>query len=255
MRSAGQVVDRLAEPAAWISQCATAERTRCNIEALICRFDEWVWRFEASGLFTGPSVHFHERALQRRRGHRSAAALLTDDLFLEYVYAVLPAWGNYRMDCPPGAVTEFSLLVASLRSAAPTIEQLWPLSLRTLPPDRVPEVGRLLWQVITSIRACTSEVGLAAGSMVLHHVLPDLIPPMDRKYTVRFFAARNALAGGTDLAFLEWFPYLVEIGHRCGGVIDAVAGREGYMATGPAKIIDNAIIGFVQAHDTQPYAW
>lgn len=231
------------------------DRTRTNVEDLICRFDEYVWRFEASGLFTGPSVHFHERAIQRRRAHNGAAGLLADDLFLEYVYAVLPAWGNYRMEGHDAEVTEFSLLVASLRSALPLIEELWPLSLLTLAPDRAWAAARLLWMVIGSIRASTPEAGMAAGSIALHHVLPDLVPPIDRRYTPRFFAGQGGLAADEERAFLDWFPYLVEIGHRCGNVIEAVAGSGGYMATGPAKIIDNAIIGFVQAHDTQPYAW
>ncbi len=249
-----QVADRPAFAAGWVSGSVTPEGTRGNIEALVRGFDEYVWRFEASGLFTGPAVHFHERAIQRRRCHCSAASLLADDLFLEYVYAVLPSWGTHRMDAFPAQVTEFSLLVASLRSAAPAIEQLWPLCLRTLSPEDVPAVSRLLWRVIASIRASTPDTRIVAGSTALHHVLPDLIPPIDRQYTFRFFAGRNTPVYGDEQAFLEWFPHLVEIGHRCSGAIDTAVSRAGYMATGPAKMIDNAIIGFVQAHDSRPYA-
>jgi hypothetical protein len=34
-----------------------------------------------------------DRAIERRRRHKTAVELLGDKRFLEYVYAVLPAWG------------------------------------------------------------------------------------------------------------------------------------------------------------------
>lgn len=52
-----------------------------------------------------------------------------------------------------------------------------------------------------------------------------------------------------QLAFLEWFPYLAEIGQRCRASIVATIGPAD-MATGPSKMIDNAIIGFMLAKDT-----
>jgi hypothetical protein len=69
---------------------------RVNVEALVGDFDGHLRRFEASGAFSGPSVYFHERATERRRLHATAASLLADQLFLEYVYAVLPSWGMHR---------------------------------------------------------------------------------------------------------------------------------------------------------------
>jgi hypothetical protein len=43
------------------------------------------------------------------------------------------------------------------------------------------------------------------------------------------------------------FPALVEIAERSQQAIDRALGRGGVMATGPTKVIDNAIIGFMQA--------
>ena len=72
------------------------DRARTDVEALVSDFDDWVRRFEASGAFSGPSVYFHEQAIARRRLHTTAASLLADQQFLEYVYAVLPSWGMHR---------------------------------------------------------------------------------------------------------------------------------------------------------------
>jgi hypothetical protein len=46
------------------------------------------------------------------------------------------------------------------------------------------------------------------------------------------------------------FPDLVEIAERSRKAIDRALGRGGVMATGPTKVIDNAIIGLMQARNT-----
>jgi hypothetical protein len=194
-------------------------------------------------------VYFHERAIERRRLHGSAESLLRDVQFLEYVYAVLPSWGMHRMGPLAAKVTEFSSLVNSLRSVQSAIEELWPLDITRLDPADVPEVAAKTWHVIAAIKASTSETQIVAGSKTLHHLLPDLVPPIDRQYTFRFFTGQKAVSSGDKQAFLEWFPYLAEIGRRCRSSIDSAVARGAVMATGRAKLIDNAIIGFMLRQD------
>jgi hypothetical protein len=155
----------------------------------------------------------------------------------------------HRMGSQAAKVTEFSQFAASLRSAVPVIDPLWPLDITRLDPADVPGVVRRGWQVIAAIRASASETQIVAGTKTLHHVLPELIPPIDRQYTFRFFTGQKQIPAGDQRAFLEWFPYLAEIGRRCRGAIEIAINRGGPMASGPAKVIDNAIIGFMQAQD------
>lgn len=68
-----------------------------RVRALIDRFPEYVDIFERSEAFPGPSLYFHEKAIQRRRGHPDARSALKDDCLHEYIYAVLPSWGMHRM--------------------------------------------------------------------------------------------------------------------------------------------------------------
>lgn len=207
-------------------------------------------RFEASNIFSGPSVYFHRRAIERRRLHATAGDLLADELFLEYVYAVLPSWGMHRMVAQRAKLTEFEQLVTSIRAAVPVLGELWPLDISQLDPGGVPAVSEKAWQVISSIRASTSETQIVAGTKVLHPVLPDLIPPIDRQYTFRFFTGQKAVYSGDRQAFLDWFPCLAEIGRRCRRPIYAAIMRGTPMATGHAKVIDNAIIGFMLTQDS-----
>jgi hypothetical protein len=65
-----------------------------------------------------------------------------------------------------------------------------------LPPGSVDEVAGRVWQIIAGLRA----------SRTLHHLLPDLLPPIDRQYTVRFLTGSTTLATGDQRAFLAIFP-------------------------------------------------
>lgn len=49
-------------------------------------------------------------------------------------------------------------------------------------------------------------------------------------------------------AFLDWFPRLAAIGARSREPVQAAIRRGGFKATGEAKIIDNAIMGYMQQH-------
>ncbi len=80
---------------------------------------------------------------------------------------------------------------------------------------------------------------------MLHHLLPDLIPPIDRQCTFSFFTGQKVVPGDRA-AFPDWFPQLASIGTRCHEPIRDTINRAGFMATEEAKVIDNAIMGFMQ---------
>jgi hypothetical protein len=90
-----------------------------------------------------------------------------------------------------------------------------------------------------------SRTQIVAGSKFLHHFLPDLVPPIDRQYTFNFFTGQKRVPSDRA-AFLDWFPRLADIGGRCREPIRNAIARRGFMATGEAKVIDNAIMGFIQ---------
>ena len=79
----------------------------------------------------------------------------------------------------------------------------------------------------------------------LHHVLPDLVLPIDREHTIRFFFDnKNFIQGKDEVAFLEMFPYFHLMAVRCRDKIEMRIGRG--MNTSPTKVLDNAIVGYVR---------
>jgi hypothetical protein len=223
----------------------TAARWAERVEKLVTSFADCVAAFEASEAFPGPSLYFHLRAIERRRQHENAGSLLKDIQFLEYAYAVLPAWGMHRMGPQAAKVADFTAIVTALRQQAPALQRLWPLRITTLTPDAARQAGQIAWQVIATVKVSTSRTQIVAGSKMLHHILPDLIPPIDRQYTFSFFTGQK-MVPSDHAAFLDWFPQLATIGARCQEPIRDTINRGGFMATGEAKVIDNAIMGFMQ---------
>jgi hypothetical protein len=221
------------------------DRARRNVDLVIDHFADCLQWFEKSNVFSGPSLYFHERAIERRRYHQSAALLLADERFLEYVYAVLPAWGMHRMGRQKAKVGDFADMVRSLQAASLAIEELWPLRITEVTPEDADSVARRVWDVIASLKVSTSETKIVAGSKTLHHVLPDLVSPIDRQYTFQFFTGQKQASIGEKRAFLEWFLYFAEIGRICRAEIADAIARNGFMATGLAKVVDNAIVGFM----------
>jgi hypothetical protein len=237
--------DTSAERGLWHPRRRSAEWLTERIQQLTASFAECVSVFEASEGFPGPSLYFHLRAIERRRAHHAVSSLLEDDLFLEYVYAVLPAWGMHRMGPQAAKVDDFAHITTALRKMAPELQQLWPLHITTLSEQAAREAAATAWDVIAHIKVSTSRTQIVAGSKFLHHLLPDLVPPIDRQYTFTFFTGQKTVPSDRA-AFLDWFPRLADIGARCRDEIQAAIARGGFMATGEAKVIDNAIMGFMQ---------
>jgi hypothetical protein len=169
------------------SRTRRQDRARSNVDALIGDFGRFVRRFESTRSFGGPSLYFHDRALDQRQRHASAQELMADHAFFEYVYAVLPSWGMHRMGRQAAKVGEFDDMVESFRGATAAIEELWSLDIRHVPANDVEDVAEAVWAVLSSLRVSTSATRIVAGSKALHHVLPNLVPPIDRQYTFQFF--------------------------------------------------------------------
>lgn len=239
---------------------STLARMDRQVEALVQRFEHFVEVFDASRRFGGPSLHFHDRTLERLRSFDSPAEALRDDGFVESLYAVLAAWGMHRMGSRGARMEEFAAFRDSLRVQVPAISKLeehfreacdkTPATLSGVARGELPNLAAELWSIISELKLGKSEdARIVIGSKAIHHVLPALLPPIDRRYTLRFFLGVETLGAGREQdAFREIFPRFAQIASACEPVIDRLinetppGGR--YMRTSPTKIIDNAIVGF-----------
>lgn len=138
--------------------------------------------------FGGPSVHFHVRAISEQRN-----AFLSDS-HMEMVYATLASWGMHKMGDP--AVTKTKMVdYASFKKAILNQEEV----LRSLRASQMHSCSQdtyekhidSLREAYHALNVSVSEATIVAHSKTLAHILPNLVPPIDRQYTIRFFTQQN----------------------------------------------------------------
>jgi hypothetical protein len=221
---------------------------RTRVAELTENFDGFLFTFNSQGLFTGPSLHFHRKTVAIRARHESAKETLGDDDFLECLYATLTAWGMHRMGRSHAKLVEFDQFRSSFRAQAGPLDAIAELRLRDLSSQDAQEVARRLWEIMRALSVSASETRIVACSKALHHVLPLLLPPIDRQYTLRFFYNHKRLTRGDEATFLEIFPVFRDIAAAQGERLAQCVGVG--MNTSESKVIDNAIIGHVLTHQT-----
>jgi hypothetical protein len=218
---------------------------------LIAGFGRYVDKFDANRQFSGPSVYFHVKALSALRSHRSAVDALADDAFFDYLYATLASWGLHRMGPGYTKLAEIDDLKSSFIRKRDEIEVLQNLRIEDIGTREVDEVSDSIWRVLNELRVGVSETLLIANSKALHHVLPDLVPPIDRTYTLMFFLGRTKIDNGGDGDYFKaLFPLFREIAvRRLEDICDRIRTPWQGMNTSVTKVVDNAILGFMAKKD------
>jgi hypothetical protein len=185
-------------------------------------------------------VYFHLRSLQ-------AAREQDFERFAEYVYATLASWGMHRMGPGGSKMGDFEEFRSSLRD-------IWPAAMLLQPrtPGSLTECDwATLKAIFCGIRCMASGTSLVGNSKVMAPLLPNLIPPVDRAYTLTFLFKRDRIKNGKEL---EWNT-LVQIlqGFFCPVVRSPLFQQkaQGWLAqssrsnwdTSDLKIVDNLVIG------------
>lgn len=183
--------------------------------------------------FSGPSLHFHRRALTATDGEKT-----------EMVYALLVSWGMHRMGGGP-QMNEFEIFSASIAEHLPAIQSLCSKHIGNVTESEF----NCLEGVFENLNAMRSQRKIVAFSKILAHYLPDIVAPIDNEYTLRFVFGRPRIPDAWDE-----FDLFRDIHFR---LIKKVATHEHLLEaasqwldnpdfpwdTSLPKIVDNLIIG------------
>jgi hypothetical protein len=123
--------------------------------------------------FSGPTLYFHLQSLNSKH---------CPSLFAKSSYAMLACWGMHRMGPKGPKMKDFSIYEKSLHDIWSDIRELQGHSLDSLDNEQ--------W---TKLRKCFSNLKIMEGdcilvghSKVLAHLLPSIVPPIDRTHTLKF---------------------------------------------------------------------
>lgn len=124
--------------------------------------------YYASIRFHGPSLYFHQRALDTR---------VSSDFttHLEYVYAALTSWGMHRMGPGGPKMVPFSTFqhsIEAIREKVKTAQSINPVAISNTD-------WLILNDIFKGIKVMASNVSLIGHSKAMHHMMPNIAPPID----------------------------------------------------------------------------
>ena len=133
--------------------------------------------------FEGPSVYFHQKAIECARNDKEFLGVR----HMEYIYATLVSWGMHRMGPKGAKMPAFKPFSDSILNYEKFFRRWKGVSIETISQKEFEDFLRELTTICFEIQATTSDSRLVSSSKTLAHILPDLVPPIDRQYTLKFF--------------------------------------------------------------------
>jgi hypothetical protein len=134
--------------------------------------------------FGGPCVYFHRECL------RAGKEAFASHRHIEMLYATLTAWGMHRMGDvgkTKTKLTGWDQFRKSLERSADMVRPLRGMKLTGMSEKDYADVVSGLRKAYEALRLSESDATIVVNAKALYHLLPDLIPPIDRQYTIRFF--------------------------------------------------------------------
>jgi len=183
-------------------------------------------------------LEYHKKTIDLRISAGSATNAIKDDDFLWSLYETLRFWGMESQGAHRASYTKFKEELQTNTDLIATFD-----GLRIDNPQLdIQKIIKELWPLMNSLQINENKTKLVACSKVLHHILPDLIVPIDRTYTGVFFNRDYVQA------FQEYQARTLSIAMENFVIIARAANPAQYVGKGwntcQTKIIDNAIVGY-----------
>jgi hypothetical protein len=211
------------------------------VPTLIAEFPRFLNEFESQPPFSKPEqLESHRKTVELRKRRGSSTAAIADPEFVESLHRTLRAWGIGSRRSKLRPFPEFS---AALQKAASAIAAFDGLRIDDLNLD-VDQTIVELWRLIESLNIVENDAPIVSGTKTLHHVLPELVPPMDRAYTQAFFLWHNPqFQYGQAECFKKAFAAFVYVSRQVDP--QQYVGRHPWH-TSRTKVVDNAVVGCVE---------
>lgn len=160
-----------------------------NENALITNINHYYKRsLEMLKEFGGPSIHFHVQSIREQETN------FLSDRHIEMIYATLASWGMHRMGDPADTkakMVDFFDFKQSIVSQRRELQEFVPLRMESCTQEQYEEYFNKLKDIYCALKVSISDATIVSHSKTLAHILPNLILPIDRQYTIRFFTEDN----------------------------------------------------------------
>jgi hypothetical protein len=184
---------------------------------------------EVGKSFGGPSVYFHKRALQSQKSDFLGRE------HLEMIYAVMPSWGMHRMGSRGAKMVDFNTFENEILRNSDLLLKLSSINYRNV------DVNEIVNILTKNIHVSTSNSFLVSSSKVVHHILPNLISPIDRNYSIRFIKNKKSNFGNKPININNEEAYCLIF---LQGMYDFIDSNENIMSKYLIDISDNENYNF-----------
>ena len=132
---------------------------------------------DAMDIFDDKALCFHKCTLQLQKKE------FLSDSHIEQIYRTLRTWGMHQLK----GREEFSKSVAEIIQKNKNTKRLLKLKIEELEEKEFEKVLKVLTEICFKIDVTDTETKIVAATKTLAHIFPNLVPPMDRQYTKKFF--------------------------------------------------------------------
>lgn len=223
------------------AQGLVSNSVQYRVDLLKSNFDNYLAGFSNNVPFTRYGQwEFHRATILRRRELGSVLLALYDEKFLNLLYKTLQAWGIGRRGSHLVDRTGFD---KALQSHANILTRYENMSIED-PRLDVLNVGTALANLTSNLGIVENISRIVPGTKALHHLLPDLVPPLDRQWSGWFFNWKPTdPQSAHERTFMDAFTKFVNISHA----VSPSQFIDNRWNTSMTKVLDNAMIGFCQS--------
>ena len=216
---------------------------RPKVQDVLRNADKYHESYYAVNTFRGPSLHFHRRAL-------GLEGEVSGRLQFELIYAVLTSWGMHRMGARGAKMQPFDTFERSVSLLSGDLAALC----HSDSANMAAEGWSRLERVFRGIDVMASGTSLVGNSKVMAHLLPNVVSPIDRAYTLTHLFGNGNVQNDLDSEWLLmrkilegfFYPIANEAVVR-EKAAEWISDKARYpWDTSMLKVVDNLLIGAMQ---------
>lgn len=105
-----------------------------------------------------------------------------NERYLEYIYATLVSWGMHRMGSGGSKMLAFDEFKNSVDGLKDEIHAAQNINFQ----DITESDWAVLEKIFKNLKIMKTGTSLVGNSKVMAHMMPNIVPPIDRAYTLRY---------------------------------------------------------------------
>ena len=204
-------------------------------------FFNWIKKCNGNYRLISPSLYLYKKIIEKHQSQKDFDKLMKDDEFLELIYITLIAW---NMDQRGAKLTSFIEFKESVLDSQHILKEMYNYRLDSLSDKDLDIVLYEIEKLFNNLKVMKSKSKIVGVSKTLHFLLPNLIMPIDRRYTMNFFYGHNAYNQDSSKefkTFKEIFIAFYTVSKKL-NLTDEDIDNFNWNTSIP-KLIDNALIG------------